>query len=434
MALLDLFRGFTRPRTAPQGLATSTLRNPASWLLQAFGISTTTPSVSTEEAWRVGAVFACIALRSRVIGSLPCAVYQKQPDGSRVKVGSYFSPGRAISKAPNPYMPPNTFWQGMIANLDTYGNAYAEIEWMNEGDPNSLAVGLWPIPAKFVSVQTDSDTGRVTYEILPIHRVLQKESVLHLRTFAFDGLNGVSRLQAAAKTVGLAYQTEEYGANWYNNGGVPSGVLEHPGTLSPAAADNLRNSWQGMHGSSARSARVAILQEGMKYNPITVSPADAQFLEVRKYSSAAIAALYGVPARLIGAHDGPVGWGSVEQETLEWVKYGLTPDLVAIEQELNTKLLKNSDTYYAHFNLDALLRADMKSRSEALAVQWEHGIVTANEWRALEDMGPVADGMGDVRHVPLNFCPANREEDLIDARIAKGDTSAQSEPPGSARR
>jgi HK97 family phage portal protein len=205
------------PALHPQAAATSGLRNPASWLLNAFGISSTTPSISAEESWRVGHVFACIALRSRVIGSLPCAVYQRQPDGSRVKIGPYFSPGRAISKAPNPFMPPNVFWQGMIANLDVYGNAYAEIQWMEEGDPNSLAVGLWPIPARCMSVTTDADTGQVTYEILPTHKRLPNESVLHLRTFAFDGLRGISRLQAAAKTVGLAFQTEEYGANWFNN-------------------------------------------------------------------------------------------------------------------------------------------------------------------------------------------------------------------------
>jgi HK97 family phage portal protein len=407
---------FWRPRAAD-----TTLRNPAAWLQSWFG--TTTPTVSANEAWRIGAVMNCVALRSRVIASLPCNIYRRLPDGQRERV-PWLSPARALSRQPNPWMTPPVFWQAMVTNLDVYGNAYAEIEWDRPGDPSSLAVGLWPIPAAMVDCRRNRDTGTIEYEVAAARVTLPMESVVHLRAFSFDGVTGISKLTAAARAVGLAYSTEEFGANWYTNGGVPSGVLEHPGTLSETAAKRVRDGWYGTHGSLQKSQRLAILEEGMKFAPVTVSPEQAQFLQVRKFSAGQIAALYGVPARLIGAHDGPVGWGSVEQETLDWVKYGLAPDLAAFEAELNLKLLKASDTYYTKFNVDALLRGDAKSRAESLAVQWEHGVITTNEWRALEDLGPVADDNGDKRYVPLNFAPA----DQADAIRAANGNDAVPEP------
>jgi HK97 family phage portal protein len=437
---MDFFgwlRKQVQPRAAAPNNATSTLSNPAAWLLNAFGVSSTTPTIAPEQAWRVGAVMNCVDLRARVIGSLPLPIYQRQPDGTRVKV-PWFTPYRVLVQAPNAWMAPSGFWRTMVTNLDVFGNAYALIEWSVPDDPNSLASGLWPIHAQMVTPQRNKETRDIEYLITSSAGtvVVPKESMIHLRAFSFDGVMGVSKLTAAARAVGLAFSTEEYGSNWYNNGGVPSGVLEHPGVLSDEAAKRLAESWTSTYGSLSKSARTAILEEGTKYHPITVSPAEAQFLEVRKYSAGQIAALYGVPARLVGAHDGPVGWGSVEQETLEWVKYGLTPDLVAIEQELATKLLKGSTVYYPEFNLDALLRGDIKGRMEANSIAWEHGALTTDEWRARENMGPTADGQGGVRYIPLNFTPADRMDDLIDARVAAGNPSntATPEAPGSPRR
>ena len=434
---MDLFGWLRRsqPRAVqPQAATTSTLSNPAQWFLN-WATGGVTPTVPPQQAWRIGAVMNCVALRSRVISSLPLPVYQRQTDGSRVRV-PWFTPYQILNTAPNPWMNPASFWQAMISNLDVYGNAYAEIEWSEKGNPASLAAGLWPIPATLVDMRRNEKTHDIEYIVSQVDTVIPRQSMIHLRAFSFDGITGVSRLAAAARAVGLANSTEEHGANWYNNGATPSGVLKYPGVLSEEAAKRLTDSWRGQHGSLSRSARTALLENGIDYQPITISPADAQFLEVRKYSAGQIAALYGVPARLVGAHDGPVGWGSVEQETLEWVKYGLTADLVGIEQELRTKLLKGSDVYYAEFNLDALLRGDIKGRMEANAIAWEHGALTTNEWRARENMGPTSDNLGDVRFVPLNYAPVSRVNDLIDARIDAGNAGNEPKPeqPGGSKR
>jgi HK97 family phage portal protein len=345
-------------------------------------------------------------------------VYERQRDGSRKRM-TLLNTSRLLTVRPNPRMSPATFWQAMWHNYDIYGNAYAEIQ---RDDATGFPVGLVPIPAKLVEVKGSSeDLAALEYHVrlpgAPV--VLPMRNVLHLKGFTFDGLLGLSKISLAARTVGLANNTEQYGENFFANGGLPSGVLEHPSELKGDAAKRLKDSWAAAYGSLSQSQRVAVLEEGMKFHAITVPPEDAQFLEVRKFSAQQIAALYGVPARLIGANDGPVGWGSVEQETLEWVMFGLQPDIIQCEQEIHHKLLDSSDTFYAEFNLDGLLRADIKTRMEANGIAWEHGTLTTDEWRQRENLGPVTDGQGGRRFVPMNYVPADRVDDVIDARVQK---------------
>jgi HK97 family phage portal protein len=308
-----------------------------------------------------------------------------------------------------------------------HGNAYAEIQWQGPDMP----AYLWPIPAQLVEARRTDDPrtakgGGVEYLLPSLKIKIAPENMIHIKGFTLDGLTGLSKITSAARTVSLADSTESYGDNFFANGGMPSGVLKMPAgqRLSPDSAKRLRESWNASYGTLTNSQRVAVLEDGVEFAPVTISPKDVQFLEVRRFSAGQIAALFGVPARLVGANDGPVGWGSVEQETLEWTQFGLTPDLVQAEQEIRYKLLGGSGAYYAKFNLDGLLRADIKTRMEAHAIAWQHGALTVDEWRAMEEMGPVATD-GGRRFVPANFVPADRIDDLIDARVQP------TAPPGS---
>ena len=399
----------------------ATLREPSGWLVD---LLTSRGKVAAARAYTIGAVMNCVDLRSRVMGTLPLHVYQMQPNGQSRRA-DWMKTAQLFRSRPNPWMNPSTFWRVMWANYDLHGNAYAEIQWGEDG----LPAFLWPIPAQLVEVKPTNEANRaanpsgIDYNIPTFKTTLKAENVLHLKGFSTDGLVGLSKITSAARTVGLADATETYGDNFFANGGMPSGTITLPKPLSPDAAKRLRESWTASYGTLTNSQRVAVLEDGAEFKPITVSPRDVQFLEVRKFSAGQIAALYGVPARLVGANDGPVGWGSVEQETLEWTQFGLTPDLVQAEQEIRYKLLGGSDTYYAKFNLDGLLRADIKTRMEAHAIAWQHGALTVDEWRGMEEMGPVDDG--SRRFIPANFVPADRVDDLITARVQKGD------PPGS---
>lgn len=401
----------------------ATLTQDSGWLINAWGGGG--GAVSPATAMRIGAVLACVRLRGRVMSSLPCIVYKREADGTRTRA-SYMNTYKLVKGNPNPRMNAALFWQVMWANYDLYGNAYAEIQ----RDAAGLPAYLWPIPAKLVQPRSaDGNTGEIDY-LIPTYKVkIRSRDMLHLRGFTLDGINGLSAISVAAHTFGLAHATEEYGQKFFLNGGNPKGVLEHPQSLSPEAKQRISDDWESKYGTMSTTQRTAVLQEGMKYTAVTVSPKDVQFLDVRKYNSAQIAAEFHVPARLIGANDGPVGWGSVEQQTLEWSMFGLTPDLVQAEQEINDKLLDNSDNFYAEFNLDALLRADMKTRQEALAIQWEHGAIDTDEWRAMENRGPVKDGDGKRRFLPMNYVPADRVDDVINARANKQPAA----PPGTTR-
>lgn len=216
---------------------------------------------------------------------------------------------------------------------------------------------------------------------------------MHIPGLGFDGLVGYSPIAMAKNAIGLAIAAEEYGSKFYANGAAPSGVLEHPGTLKDPS--KVRDSWSQTFGGSANSHKVAVLEEGMKYTPISISPNEAQFLETRKFQIDEIARIFRVPPHMVGDLE-KSSFSNIEQQSLEFVKYTLDPWVSRWEQNMIRSLLSEEEKkkYFIKFNVDGLLRGDYQSRMNGYATARQNGWMSANDIRELENLDRIPAELG----------------------------------------
>ena len=229
--------------------------------------------------------------------------------------------------------------------------------------------------------------------------------VLHIPGLGFDGLVGYSPIAMAKNAIGMAIACEEYGAKFFANGAAPGGVLEHPGTIKDP--QRVRESWQSTFGGSGNANKIAVLEEGMKYTPIGISPEQAQFLETRKFQINEIARIFRVPPHMVGDLE-KSSFSNIEQQSLEFVKYTLEPWLVRWEQSIQRILLSPEEkkSYFAKFNVEGLLRGDYASRMTGYATARQNGWMSANDIRELENMDRIpAEEGGDLYLINGNMLP-----------------------------
>ena len=285
-----------------------------------------------------------------------------------------------------------------MSHLLIYGNAYAQI--IRNG--RDEIIGLYPLTPDRIKVDRD-EHNKLIYiysrydEANPNIKiqgeiVLKQKDVLHIPGLGFDGLVGYSPIAMAKNALGISLACEEYGASFFANGASPSGILEHPGVIKNPA--KIREAWHNAYGSG-NSHKVAVLEEGMKYQPIAIPNNEAQFLETRKFQIEEIARLYRVPLHMIGDLDHAT-FSNVEHLSLDFVKYSLDPWLVRWEQELMRALLSESEKgkYFIKFNVEGLLRGDYASRMQGYATARQNGWMSANDIRELEDMNMISEENG----------------------------------------
>ena len=223
-----------------------------------------------------------------------------------------------------------------------------------------------------------------------------------------------------AAVIGIALATEEYGAAFFKNGARPGGVLEHPGVLKDPS--KLRESWHAVYGGTMNTGRIAVLEEGVKYQQIAIPPEEAQFLETRKFQIDEIARLYRVPPHMVGDLE-KSSFSNIEQQSLEFVKYTLNPWVVRWEQSLQKALLtdKERKDYFIRFNVDGLLRGDYKSRMEGYAIGRQNGWLSANDIRSLEDMNPIESTEGGDLYLINGNMTKLRDAGLFANKKGEGD-------------
>jgi HK97 family phage portal protein len=306
------------------------------------------------------------------------------------------------------------FREMLMGHVLLRGNFYAEIEYDKEGK----IVALWPLNPDMMTVYR-TEAGERLYEyMLPDgqKKIFLPEQVFHLKAFSQDGLVGTSIIQAAKNAIELAQAAENYGISFFKNSARPSGVLTYPGRLSEQARENLRKSIQAQYSGLSKAHRIMVLEEGMKWEQIGISPDDAQFLEIRKFQVEEIARIFRVPPHLIG-HLERSTYSNIEQQSIEFVVHTIRPWLVRIEQSINSQLLLDDERklYFAEFKVDGLLRGDIESRYRAYSIARQYGWMSANEIRELENLNPLPPDVGDTYWVPLNIS-AERENTKAELR------------------
>ena len=391
MSMLDmLFRSRDKPRNETEGS-----RFRAFW-----GITNSGKRVNERTALQLTAVYACIRVLSEAVAQLPLNVYRYADNGGKnVKATDHYLYD-LLHQAPNPEMSSFVWRETMMAHLLIWGNAYSQI--IRDGTGKITA--LYPLMADKMKVDRDTE-GRIYYEYR--HSIkeadtlgakeetvrLEAYEVLHIPALGFDGLVGYSPLAMAKNAVGTTLAAEEYGAKFFDNSGIPSGVLEHPNVLKDP--EKVRNSWQSAYGGSRNAGKVAVLEEGMTYKPISITPEQVQFLQTRKFQTGEIARIFRVPGHMIGDLEWTT-YANIEQQSLEFVKYSLDPWLIRWEQGFERALFSAEDRkkYYVKFNVDGLLRGDYQSRMNGYALGRQNGWYSANDIRTLENMDLIPEEEG----------------------------------------
>lgn len=375
-----------------------------------MGGSSAGKSVTERSAMQMTAVYSCVRILAEAVAGLPLHFYKYNEDGSKSKAidNNLY---HLLHDEPNPEMSSFVFRETLMTHLLLWGNAYAQIIRNGKGE----VIALYPLMPNKMSVDRD-ENGHLYYSYQRSQEegkeagtvILSTRDVLHIPGLGFDGLVGYSPIAMAKNAIGLAIATEEYGAKFFANGAAPSGVLEHPGTIKDPA--RLRENWNSTFGGSANSGKVAVLEEGMKYTPISISPEQAQFLETRKFQINEIARIFRVPPHMVGDLE-KSSFSNIEQQSLEFVKYTLDPWVIRWEQSLSRALLNEDEKklYFFKFNVEGLLRGDYQSRMNGYAIARQNGWMSANDIRELENLDKISseDG-GDLYLINGNMLPLNR--------------------------
>lgn len=393
-----------------------------------FGRTTSGKPVNERTAMQTTAVYACVRILAEAVASLPLHVYEYQDDGGKKLVHDhplYY----LLHDEPNQEMTSFVFRETLMSHLLIWGNAYAQI--IRDGAGRVL--GLYPLLPDKMEVQRD-DKGNIYYvysrnsDENPTFKEygnikLKAEDVLHIPGLGFDGLIGYSPIAMAKNAVGMTLACEEYGASFFANGANPGGVLEHPGVLKDPS--KVRESWNSVYRGVSNAHKIAVLEEGMKYQQIGIPPEEAQFLETRKFQINEIARLYRIPPHMVGDLD-KSSFSNIEQQSLEFVKYTLDPWVIRWEQSLQRSLLLPGEKgkYFIKLNVDGLLRGDYQSRMNGYAVGRQNGWFSANDIREMENMNPIPDEEGGNLYL-INGAMTK----LADAgAFAKTDTGQQNTP------
>ncbi len=368
-----------------------------------FGSTLSGKQVNETTAMQMTAVYSCVRILSETVAGLPLNVYKYNESGGKEKAFKH-PLYRLLHDEPNPEMTSFAFRETLMSHLLLWGNAYAQIIRNARGE----VVALYPLMPNKMTVDRDQN-GRLFYSyqrgaedptaIGNSNRVtLSPSDVLHIPGLGFDGLIGYSPIAMAKNAIGLAIATEEYGAKFFANGAAPSGVLEHPGVIKDP--QRIRDSWNAAHQGSANSHKIAVLEEGLKYTPIGISPEQAQFLETRKFQINEIARIFRVPPHMLADLD-KSSFSNIEQQSLEYVKYTLDPWVVRWEQSMCRVLFSESEksAYFIKFNVDGLLRGDYASRMSGYATARQNGWMSANDIRELENLDRISPELGGDLYV-----------------------------------
>ncbi len=382
---------------------TSDMKSPDQWLINALlghAASATGITVTPLKMLGVATVFACQKIHMETMASIPCVLMKGDGKGGMVEARDHRM-FYVMHDAPNSEMTSFDFISCMQGNLVGRQNAYAEIMRDIDGDP----VGLYPIDPSHINLYRDSRTKKLVYQFHQNGVNLAPKDVLHLRGYSRVGLIGMELSGVLQEVFALALALQENAAKFFGNGSRPGGVLEHPAVMSPDAADRLKKTIE--EGTSGvNSYKLLLLEEGMKFSRSRSENKDSQFQEAREYQDLQIARIFRVPPHKLGIMSNQPR-ANIEEENLGFVTDSVRPQCVGWEKGLNSKCLtieEREQGYGFYFDMEALLRGDIKSQYEAFAKGREWGWLSTNNIRKKIGMNPVGPE-GDILLQPANFVP-----------------------------
>ncbi len=330
-----------------------------------------------KSAMQISTVYACVRLLAETVASLPLHLYKYTGQGDGKERATEHPLYKILYRQANPEMTSFSFREAIMTHLLLWGNAYAQI--VRDGKNGIL--GLYPLLPENVEIDR-AENGDLFYtyhaytdEVPGEHDkdiIFQRDEILHIPGLGFNGLVGFSPIAMMKNALGTTLAVEKYGSSFFKNGAQPAGVLEHPGVLKDP--QKIRDNWMNAYGGAGNAHKVAVLEEGMAYKPISLPPEDSQFLSTREFGVEEICRIFRVPPHMV--------------QDLKRATFNLIKD-VLIEEE--------QDQFFPKFNVDGLMRGDYKSRMDGYAVGFSNGFLSPNDIRRLENMDliPAEEGGDD---------------------------------------
>ncbi|ESU71102.1 nucleoid-structuring protein H-NS [Geobacillus thermopakistaniensis] len=384
------------------------LNDPA--LLDFLGISPSEVNVYGKNALKEATVYACIKILAESLSKLPLKTYREDENGVNKAVKHYLY--KLLKLRPNPYMSASDFAKCNETQRNIYGNAYVNIET----DEKGRIVGLWPIDAGKVRIWIDdiglfSSKNHIWYEVDvgTERRKLMPNEILHFKSgVTLDGIVGVPPLDYLRATVENAAAAGRFINNFYKQGLQVKGIVQYVGDLNPEAQKKFREKFEEMSSGLKNSHRIALMPIGYEFKPISLTMSDAQFLENTELTIRQIATAFGIKMHQLNDLSRATHTNVAEQQRQFYVDT-LLPILTMYEQEMTYKLFLDSELdagYYVKFNVDSILRADIKTRYEAYAIGIQNGFLEPDEARAKEDLPPRPGGnqlIVNGNYIPLTM-------------------------------
>lgn len=396
MGIRDWF-GIGAPRDAPKlPEVTDNVRDSGSVFV--FGVSNSGENVDEKSALQIATVYACVRLLAESVAQLPLHLYQYTADGEGKERAVDHPLYKILYRQPNPEMTSFSYREAVMMHLLLWGNSYSQIV----RDGKNGVLGLYPLLPENVEVDrneageiyyiyhayTDEAPGETNKDI-----VFRRDEILHIPGMGFNGLVGFSPIAMMKNALGTTLAVEKYGSSFFKNGAQPAGVLEHPGVLKNP--ERIRENWMDVYGGANNAHKVALLEEGMSYKPISLPPEDSQFLSTREFGVEEICRIFRVPPHMVQDLKRAT-FNNIEHMSIDFVMHTLMPWLTRIEQAIIKDVLveEEQDSYFPKFNVEGLLRGDYKSRMEGYNIARSGGWMTANDIRRLEDLDPISEEEG----------------------------------------
>lgn len=396
--LTNFFR--TSSPAPEQRSVSSSLENPNQWLtdLLTGGTTLAGATVNDRTALSISAVYACAKVLSESVASLPISLYRKNGDIIEVAQNRYEH--FLISEEPSSLTTSYNFRSALMLHTSLRGNFYAFIERDGRGGAKALKIAPVGCVSPFMH------KGQLFYRVFPNSdygidemKVLMPYEVLHIANMSRDGIVGVSPITELRESMAMDMANRDNAAKIMKRGRV-DGVLQSPNKLTLEEGKSLKSQFS----ERVAAGEFPVLQNGLEFRSIALTPADAEFIRTAQLTRQQIAAAYRVPLHMINDLERAT-FSNIEHQSLEFVKFTLLPWLKNIEAEFNRKLLPRElrSTHFFRFNVEGLLRGDLKSRIEAhtKAVQW--GLMNRDEVRAIENLNPIPGGLGQEFITPLNM-------------------------------
>lgn len=400
---LQLYNGYAQEQRS----ATSSLENPSQWFLDwaSGGYASSGVAVNDESALTFAAIYICNLILSQSIAQLPIGLFRTTPDGDTVPATNR-PENRLVGVNPSGdslLYTSYTFRSTLQFHLGMRGNGYARIRRDGRGGARELRI-LMPN-----SVRPFMYEDRLFYDVtLPNgqRETLLPEDILHLASMSSDGINGRSPIAVMKDTIGIGLGNRDYISKIQKRGGRIDGYLMHPQKLNPEQVTGLRDNFKG----AMQRGDIPLLENGVDYKSVSLNPTDAEFINTHKVTSRDIYGAYRIPPHMAGDLERAT-FSNIEHQSLEFVKNSLLPWMKNWEAELNRKLLPYDlqENHFFRFNVDGLLRGDIKARMEAYtkAIQW--GILNRDEVRELENRNRIPEGLGQIFLTPLNMTALTEE-------------------------